>query len=194
MHIECFTGAAVAPYLDDLARLRGEVFRTWPYLYDSHDAYERDYLTAYAKSAHSVFVLAFDGSRVVGAATGIPLADDTAAFHQPFVQRGIDIANVFYFGESVLLPPYRGQGMGHAFFDHREAHAKGRFGMTAFCAVERDERDPRRPLDYRGNDAFWAKRGYRRQDEMFCILSWKEVDRPLPVEQRLRFWLRELPA
>ena len=52
-----------------------------------------------------------------------------------FVARGIEVARLFYFGESVLLPEYRGQGVGHAFFDHREAQARG-VGATAANLVK----------------------------------------------------------
>jgi hypothetical protein len=37
---------------------------------------------------------------------------------------GMDVGRVFYFGESMLLPRCRGRGIGHAFFGHREAHAR----------------------------------------------------------------------
>ena len=187
-------GAAVAPYVDDLARLRIEVFRDYPYLYEGDSAYERRYLQAYAASPRSVFVLALDGVRVVGASTGIPLADDGEAFHQPFLQHGIAIDAVYYFGESVLQPAYRGQGLGHRFFDEREAHAQrlGGYAMTAFCAVERTRDDPRRPPGHRSNTAFWRKRGYQRQDAMFCTLKWTELGDSEQSEHRLRFWLRPL--
>lgn len=187
-------GPAVAPYLDDLARLRIAVFRDWPYLYEGDFGYEQHYLAAYADSPRSVFVLALDGEQVVGASSGIPLADDGEAFQQPFRERGMAVDEVFYFGESVLLPAYRGQGLGHRFFDEREAHARrlGGFAWTAFCAVERDADDARRPADHRPNDAFWRKRGYRRQDDMFCTLSWAECGDESACAHRLRFWLRPL--
>ncbi len=193
--ISC-AGEAVAPYVDDLARLRIAVFREYPYLYEGDAAYEQRYLTAYARSPRSVFVLALDGGKVVGASTGLPLSDDGEAFHQPFLERGIPLEEVFYFGESVLLREYRGQGIGHRFFDEREAHAArlGGFRQTAFCAVERSEDDPRRPADYRPNDVFWRKRGYVRQEDMFCTLAWKEPGDGEARAHRLRFWLRPLDA
>ena len=64
--------------------------------------------------------------------------------------------------------------------------------MTAFCAVERNAEDPRRPEGFRGNDAFWNKRGYERQDDMFCQLEWQEIGHDMPSCHRLRFWLRAL--
>lgn len=192
----CLTGAAVRPHLDSLARLRQAVFRDWPYLYDGDLDYEARYLDAYARSPDSLFVLAFDGERAIGASTGIPLADDEAHFQAPFVERGIDPAAVFYCGESVLLPAYRGRGLGHRFFDEREAHARrlGRFRFTAFCAVDRAGDDPRRPPGARSLDPFWSARGYRRQDGMRCRLGWREVDEPAERMHTLTFWLRELDA
>ena len=192
--IRTFSGGAIAPHLDAVAALRIAVFRDWPYLYAGDADYEKKYLATYAESPHSLFVLAFHGERVVGASTGIPLADETAAFQQPFLDRGIALERVFYFGESVLLADYRGRGLGHRFFDEREAYARrlGGFDLTAFCAVERKADDPRRPPGHRDNDAFWLKRGYQRQADMFCQLEWQEIGQTLPNCHRLRFWLRPL--
>jgi GNAT superfamily N-acetyltransferase len=191
--LETLSGAAVLPYLDDVARLRIAVFREWPYLYDGDVGYERGYLEVYAQSPNSAVVLARAGGEVVGASTGIPLAEDSAEFQAPFRERGIDVATVFYCGESVLLPAHRGRGIGHAFFDAREAHARalGGFAWTAFAAVDRDDGDPRRPPAHRGNEAFWGKRGYVRQPGMTMRLHWNEAGRG-DIEHPLTFWLRPL--
>ncbi len=191
--IGLFRGLDIAPWLDDVARLRVAVFRDWPYLYEGDPGYERDYLAAYAASPDSLFVLAMQDGQVVGASTGLPLADDAEAFRRPFEDSDIAPGGVFYFGESVLLPAYRGRGIGHAFFDRREAHARalGRFAWTAFCAVDRDEGDPRRPAGHRDNDAFWGKRGYVRRPGMTMRLPWAETGRG-EVEHALTFWLRPL--
>ena len=192
--VETFIGAEVEPWLHAVAALRIAVFREWPYLYDGDFDYEAKYLATYAGSTASLFVLAFDGDKLVGASTGIPLDHETSAFKQAFFARSIPYGDVFYFGESVLLKDYRGHGLGHRFFDEREGYARklDRFAITAFCAVERREDDARRPQGFRGNDAFWTKRGYQRQDDMFCQLEWQEIGHDMPSCHRLRFWMRPL--
>ena len=188
------SGADIGPWLPAVAELRMRVFRDFPYLYDGDLDYEQRYLAAYALSPRSVFVLALDEGRVVGASTGLPLGDDDAAFQAPFREAGIPVDSVFYFGESVLLPEYRGQGLGHRFFDEREAHAAGfgRYELTAFAAVDRAPNDPRRPPGQRDNVAFWIKRGYVRRPDLRMRLDWKELGEPEESGKTLTFWLRPL--
>ncbi len=191
--VESLTGDAARAVFPDLARLRIAVFRDWPYLYDGDVAYEERYLATYADSAGGVVVVARDGDRVVGAATALPLADETPEVVAPFARAGLPVADVFYLGESVLLPAYRGRGLGHAFFDGREARARALgFGMTAFCAVQRPADHPRRPADHRPLDAFWEKRGYRRRDDLETTFSWRDVGAEAETAKPMRFWLRRL--
>jgi len=188
IEIRRLTGAAILPHLSDVARLRIRVFREFPYLYDGSEDYERVYLESYAASPRSVCVLALDDGEVVGASTGLPLEESDEAFRRPFADAGIDEREVFYFGESVLDRAYRGQGIGHRFFDEREAHAAELgFTMTAFCAVERPDDHPLKPADHRSNDAFWTKRGYAIRPDLKARLSWKQVDSTSEVGNVLVF-------
>jgi hypothetical protein len=107
--IEPLTGAAIAPAIPDLARLRIAVFAEWPYLYDGDLGYEEEYLREFAGAEDAVLVAARDGSRIVGAATASPMMAQKDEVRAPFEERGIDTATLFYFGESVLLGEYRGQ-------------------------------------------------------------------------------------
>ncbi|MDH4557219.1 GNAT family N-acetyltransferase [Pseudomonas sp. BN417] len=194
MHIRLLQGAAIAPHIDDLARLRLTVFREFPYLYDGTLEYEARYLATYAESPESLFVLALDGERVVGASTGLPMADETEAFQRPFRERGWDPQRIFYFGESVLLPEYRGSGLGVRFFAEREAYARhlGRFEHCAFCAVERPADHPRRPPGYQPLNEFWARRGYHHHPELRTEYHWRDLDEQSESAKPMSFWLKEL--
>ncbi|GMU52987.1 MAG: hypothetical protein AMXMBFR33_21330 [Candidatus Xenobia bacterium] len=187
-------GSELAPYLPEVARLRIEVFRAWPYLYAGTLEYEADYLKTYLNSPESLTVLVRDGEQVVGASTALPLDHETEPFTRPFRQAGYRPEEFLYFGESVLLPAYRGRGLGGRFFQEREDHARrlGRFQQTCFAAVERPPTHPLRPADYLPLNSFWERRGYKRQPELAMELAWQDVDQPQETEKRLVFWLKPL--
>ncbi|WP_353472812.1 GNAT family N-acetyltransferase [Salipiger sp. H15] len=191
--VRVLTGAALDAALDDVARLRIAVFRDWPYLYDGDLDYERRYLESYRTSAGAVLVGAFDGARLVGAATGTPMEDHAGDFAAPFAATGLALPDIFYCAESVLLPEARGQGIGHRFFDSREAHARG-LGRrhSAFCAVQRPEDHPLRPAGYAPLGPFWRKRGYAPLEGVVARFRWRDVDQSAETEHPLQFWLRDL--
>jgi GNAT superfamily N-acetyltransferase len=186
-------GAELQAALADLSRLRISVFAAWPYLYDGDAAYEADYLREYTASPDAVLVAAFDGERIVGAATASPLGAQEDYIRRPFAERGIDPGQGFYFGESVLLPEYRGRGIGHAFFDHREVRAR-EFGakFTCFAAVIRPEDHPARPAGYVPLDAFWNKRGYAKVPGLVAEFEWREHGEEDESPNPMQFWMRRL--
>jgi GNAT superfamily N-acetyltransferase len=198
VRIERLTGDSIARALDDVARLRIAVFREWPYLYDGTLDYEREYLSAFSQARDSVVVAAFAGNEIVGAATASPLDGHSPEFVPLVAEAGFDPDEVFYFGESVLLPEFRGRGLGHAFFDHREDHArtcvgrKGPYKHAAFCGVVRDANDPRTPAGYRALDAFWRKRGYTPVAGLVGSYDWKEIGAEAVTRKPMQFWMRRL--
>lgn len=194
MDIECVQGAAIAPYLDALADLRIRVFREYPYLYEGSREYEAEYLRNYASCSRSLVVLARAGGRIVGASTAMPLTEHGEEGIAPALERaGFQPDQVFYFGESVLLPEFRGQGLGHVFFDQREAVAREQ-GMryATFCAVARSDDHPRRPKDYVPHDAFWAKRGFVKSPDITASFSWRDLDEAEASPKTMVFWVKEL--
>ena len=189
-------GAACEPFVADLARLRIEIFRDFPYLYDGNPEYEREYLRAYVESKDSVVVIATAAGEIVGASTGIPMRDETPAFAAPFAASRYVADRVFYCGESVLRKAYRGRGLYRKFFERRESHARslGTFDLSAFCAVDRPPEHPLRPHDFVPLDAVWTRFGYTKHSELVAEYAWKDVDRESETLKPLTFWLKPLGA
>lgn len=191
--VRALPGEEIAANLDHLAQLRISVFAAFPYLYDGDLSYEAEYIREFAAEPGSVLIAAYDGDMVVGAATASPMWAQKPEFRQPFEDRGYDSRKIFYFGESVLLPQYRGAGIGHAFFDHREeaAAAQGA-SICTFAAVIRPDNHPARPKGYRPLDGFWRKRDYEPVPGLVAQLSWKEHGDDAESDHQLQYWMREL--
>lgn len=178
---------------DDLARLRIEVFRDFPYLYEGDFDYERRYLVAYMASPGAVVIGALDGGTLVGAATAAPLADHFEEFAGPFAARGLDPADFFYFGESVLRKAYRGRGIGVRFFEEREKAAReAGLSRCVFSSVVRPAGHPSRPAGYVPLDAFWTRRGYARIDGLSTGFSWRDVGEAHETVKPMEFWQKTL--
>lgn len=185
--------AARAAALGDLARLRIAVFREWPYLYAGTLEYESRYLTHFLEDERAALVIARQGETIVGAATASAMASQEPALRKPFEDNGHDVAGLFYFGESVLLPAYRGLGLGHAFFDAREAAARAAGARAAcFCAVIRPADHPHRPRDARDLAPFWRKRGYVPIEGGIGHLDWTDIDQSSETSHAMQFWHRML--
>lgn len=191
---EALSGQAMVRVLADLARLRIEVFRDFPYLYDGTPEYEANYLERLASSRNAVIVGAFDADEVVGCATAMPLEEEHGPFLDPVRAHGIAPESTFYLAESVLRPAWRGQGIGHRFFDLREAHARelGGFDRALFCAVIRSADHPARPPGYTPLDGFWRKRGYAPVEELVGHFSWRDVGDDASSAKPMQFWMKVL--
>ncbi|MBL6987607.1 MAG: GNAT family N-acetyltransferase [Methylobacter sp.] len=209
IRIERCSGSALEQFIPELARLRIEVFRDFPYLYDGDIDYEKKYLQTYIDCPESVIVIAFDdgsqssslqdsgihtihGGKVVGASTAIPMKYETEELKKPFIEQGYNLDEVFYCSESVLDKNYRGLGIGVRFFEQREAHAEdlGGFKHICFCCVERPIDHPRRPIDYVPLDKFWNKRGYVKHPELNTRYTWKDLDDEDETPKPMTFWLK----
>lgn len=176
-----------------LATLRTTVFRSWPYLYQGSADYESAYLYEFLSDEEAVLIVARFGEIAVGMATASPLAGQSDAIKAPFLAARADVGRIFYFGESVLLPQFRGMGIGNRFFDEREAAARAAGATHAtFCAVARESDHPLRPADVRDLTPFWTKRGYRLAPRFQASLSWTEVGGTEETPHLMRFWAKNL--
>lgn len=191
--IKDLTGADLKKYLNDVARLRLKVFADFPYLYDGTMEYEQWYLEKFASIDGAVVVACFDGDNIIGVATGSPMEGQMNEFSSPLKEAGYDCSQIFYCGESVLFSEYRGHGIGHKFFDHREAQAR-QLGLVKSCflSVVRQSDHLLRPADYSPLDGFWRKRGYAPLDGITARFLWKEHTVDAELDHILQYWMRDL--
>ncbi len=195
INLEAYSGSQISTAIPDLARLRVAVFREWPYLYDGDGAYEGGYIEVYARCPGVVVFLARNGMDIVGASTCLPLREESASIRAPFQARGLDVNRFFYFGESVLLPAFRGQGVGVKFFEARERAAReANADFAIFCAVRRQDDHPARPKNSIDMPRFWRQRGYAPLPGISCQMAWKEISQAEPLNHDLDFWIKPLGA
>lgn len=193
IQIRALQGMELEAALEDVAALRIAVFRDWPYLYDGTIEYERSYLSHYRDNPEALLVGAFAGDALVGASTSTPMEYHAEQFSTPLQAIGVPVASILYGAESVILPAWRGQGLGARFIALREAHARRlNRSHVAFCAVQRPDTHPARPSDARTNDAFWRRNGYAPLPGVVAAFGWQDVGDSAETLKPLQFWLRAL--
>jgi GNAT superfamily N-acetyltransferase len=193
IRIRTLTGAAIAGGLRDFQRLHVEVFYDWPYLYQG-DVNRQAYIADYVNIPRAALFLLYAGDQPIGAATCLPLADESANVQAPFVERKLDLRRFFYFGEGVLLKAWRGKGLGVRLFELRESHARAvsTADYAVFCSVRRPADHPLRPANPVTNDAFWRARGFQPMPGMACTMRWRDRNEAEETKHTLDFWIKSL--
>ena len=186
-------GHELTPFLDQLAQLRINVFREFPYLYDGNIDYETEYLSVYQNTNESMVILVYLNSKLIGASTCIPLSCESDEFKDNFLKNDFNLDKIMYFGESILLKEYRGNKIGHRFFEMRESFAQKQIKdleVTTFCAVDRPVNHPLRPAGYQGLATFWMRMGYEKT-EMKVYYPWKDIDQKEENNKAMSIWIKK---
>lgn len=186
------TGTAIAEVLDEVATLRLEIFREYPYLYQGRRDDELAYLGSYAEVPDSCVMLACDGSIIIGALTGMPLIHD-AQIRDVFAGTRVSIEGAYYVGELLFHPAYRNGGLGQRLLARLERHVRSLGGYrTLVCAtVERSDDHPLRPRDYIPITRFLARTGFARLPGVTTRFIWRETD-GVKRDHPMQFWGKEL--
>lgn len=193
LKIQTLHGQDITPYVPILAELRICVFREYPYLYEGNLTQEKKYLQTYINAQQATVILVSDDDKVVGASTSVPLAFETDNVKKPFLDGGMRVEDIYYLGESVLLPTYRGQGIYQHFFSGREQAARAAgCHIAAFCAVNRDINDPRKPANYLPLDPVWKHFGYEKHPQLQAVYDWQEIGDTQETSKTMTFWLKNL--
>lgn len=191
--IRTLTGPAIAQGYAAFQDLHVQVFREWPYLYAGRTG-GTPYISRYAAYPRAALFLAMAGGQPIGAATCLPLTDESANVQAPFIERCLSLERFFYFGEGIILQAWRGRGLGVRFFQLRESHARAcsTADYTTFCSVRRPVDHPLRPAGATANDAFWRRRGYVPWPSVACTMTWPDLGEMASVPHTLDFWIKSI--
>lgn len=187
--IRTLIGPAIKTYVQSIAKVRQEVLSEIPYLQLGGPETDLNYLKHLSLSKDSIAIVVFDGPKIIGASTGIPLSDEIPTFQEPFLKRGISVEEYYYFGLSALQKPYRSRGIAHHLFDIREEHVRHlkRFNKICFTSTIPPQ-GVARPIEQNNLETFWQKRGYVQHPEMTC--RYPILDRNFAIS--LKFWIKDL--
>jgi hypothetical protein len=189
-----FYAEEINDIIEELGRLRIEIFREFPYLYDGNLDYEKEYLKTYSKASSSMILVVFDQNQIIGASSCLKLIEETPEVILPFIKANFDLNSIVYFGESLLKSSYRGQGIGKVFFEEREKHALTFQEITTacFCAVKREHDHPLKPHEYIPLDNFWNQRNYSKQASLISEFEWKDTNENQPSIKIMEYWTKQL--
>lgn len=196
--IRAFFGKDIADWIDSMAKLRISEFKEFPYLYSGNMNIEKDYLSCYAKDEHGLFLIAFDGNKVIGVASGIPLAKSTETVPgalEIFNKNNVNTKDFYYFGEFIVCPQYRNKGIfSKLFFEECELVKKLGYKNACLMTVDREKDHPSKPLDYRNTDEIWAKFGFEKTNYRLTQ-QWPTImpdGTVVNIQHSLSFWIKEL--
>jgi GNAT superfamily N-acetyltransferase len=186
------TGTAIADGLDEVATLRLEIFREYPYLYQGRREDERKYLGSYAEAPDACVILAHDGLTVIGAATGMPLIHEDAQMLDAFAGTAFPHNEVYYVGELLFRPAYRNCGQGRKLLAQLESHIRSlRYRRLTCATIERPDDHPLRPRDDIPMTRFLARTGFVRLPGVTTHFRWRETD-GVQRDHSMQFWSKEL--
>ena len=184
-------GEEARPYFSSMAKLRIEIFRYYPYLYEGTESDESLYLETYFKAKDSFILLVKYENNFVGMTSCIRASEEETNFQIPFNNIGLDPNQILYLGESVLLEKFRGLGIGKMYFQERE-----KFGLSigiqqfAFCSVLLPENHHLRPKDYQDLSNFWKLRGYFPREDLITRYDWTDKGNTHKTTKLMQYWMK----
>src|SRR3990167_4137978 len=98
--VEIYVGKDSADYIEAVSRLRIQIFKEYPYLYEGELDYERRYMQGYTSDDKAMIAIARVDGILAGVSTGIPLVSDSEIVSDAkkvFSQENIDIGDFYYY-------------------------------------------------------------------------------------------------
>ncbi len=180
LHQNVFVGAQITPYISQIIDLFLAVFKEPPYSYEGTYEEYLPFINIYAESPHGIACLLFDGNKLVGAATGAPLAQMPEKFRTPFEGR---LDQIYYLGEVVLLPEYRKKSFGMQLYRTFETAIPASFPTLCFCKIDDGSSALNQSL---------SSHGFTQHPDLFFDGVWRNVDDKKESSHKLIYWSKKL--
>ena len=173
---QLFAGQDLYAWIECIGQWRIDTFCHFPYLYSGNIENEQKYMRAFASGSNAFLCVAFVANAPVGIITASPLLTDKSIAKgspaEAFQHKGLNPAEYFYLGEVIVLPEFRGAGVGIELLRRAEQEVQRRkFSHLALLCVERSEQHPLRPKDYSAPDPLWIRMGFQKT-EMKMEFEW----------------------
>lgn len=198
IEIEMKLGKEIAPFVDDVGKIRLDLFKEYPYLYAGDLAGERKYLSLYTLDPHSILAIAKVNEQFAGISIGTPLLGKANLFpdaKQLFESIQLKAAECYYYGDVLILKPYRGLSIVTKFFHKQDVLIKS-WGYKYACSmtVIREEDHPLKPKNYQSDDAIGKHFGYTKTAIKIKV-NWPTMQPDYSVknmDNELVFWVKKL--
>lgn len=187
-------GTEIKNYSDELAKMRLEYFKGFPYLYEGNLENERRNFRKLTDNWRSILLIALEGQEIAAVSTATPLDSGYVDVPQDiFRNMGFINQDLYYFGEIIVHQKFQGKGLASQIFKEQEDYA-GILGYQGVCflAVERDHNHPLKPVGYQENDSIWEHLGYQKTNKV-VFLEWPTAlsnGKVENIKNKLVFWIK----
>lgn len=196
--IELCAGKDVKKYLELVSKFRIKLFAKYPYLYKGDLEYEKKYIDSYANNTQSTIAAAKIDQEIIGLSTGIPLISESEILSEAdslFKNQHIDPKKIYYYGEIMVLPKFRGHNISSRLLNAQDELIKT-WGYThvSLLTVVREKNHPLQPINYKSTDIVWEKMGYHKTG-LQLKFYWPTFQNDGTIKEEdhvLELWLREI--
>jgi len=198
LKIALYTGTEIIPFIKEVSKLRISIFREFPYLYQGNMDYEIEYMDGYKHDSKSTLVVVRDNNRIIGVSTGIPLNSSSTIVQEIkdiLIKNNKKIDNIYYFGEVLVLPKYRGKGLVSKMYKLQENFVKQwGYDFVSILTVVRDNKHPLQPEKYQSHDELWKHLNFYREGitTNFCWPTIQGDGSVKNMRNLMEFWIKRL--
>lgn len=183
----------VEPLWPQIVKLMDAVYMEYPNLYDgAGDGYDYN-LDVFRKARDTHFCLIFDGPKIVGFIGSMCMEDAVTSYMKHLTAKNIPLQSKYYIGETVILPEYRGKGLGKKLHEAAETHARHLdYSEFWLCTLDESRVTTPAPAKYSSGEKFWRNRGFTRHPELIFNTRYKAVGESAETAHGMIFYSKRL--